>query len=353
MKSTNRQDFARDTITAPADSAQPMRRRNRFVSLIVHLLVWGYLLSLLATWALMHFEGERWWFATLVLFGPRWVFSLPLLIVVPVALLRKRLLWIVAICIVVLAFADLNFAIPWRAWNLPATNGIHLRLMTCNNNRRTDNAGGLSRAIIDANPDIVLLQEWKSDQAAVLFPAPVWHVLIESDMLLASKFPVGHVTNLYPPRSGLEGAAYGYDILLPEEKIRLINLHLASPHLVFRDALNGRPNAPAEIAYNDRMRLIESQMVARYANATTLPTLLAGDFNTPINSETFRTSWIGYDDAFACAGTGLGITYRVKRTWTRIDHILFNHDWQCRNCWLGPDVGSPHLPVMADLQRVP
>jgi vancomycin resistance protein VanJ len=84
-----------------------------------------------------------------------------------------------------------------------------------------------------------------------------------------------------------------------------------------------------------------------------MPTLLAGDFNTPIDSDIFRSAWTGYTDAFNFAGIGVGTTYRVKRTWTRIDHILFNNDWQCRQCWLGPDVGSPHLPVIADLERRP
>jgi endonuclease/exonuclease/phosphatase (EEP) superfamily protein YafD len=33
----------------------------------------------------------------------------------------------------------------------------------------------------------------------------------------------------------------------------------------------------------------------------------------------------------------------------RIDHILAGPGWQAERCWVGPDVGSPHRPVIADL----
>jgi vancomycin resistance protein VanJ len=353
MSRAKRNEISEPLVKTHHRDPQPTRpRKNRFGTFLIHLLAWGYLISLVAAWALMRYQGERWWIATLMMFGPRWAFALPLLLIVPLALLRKRSLWIVAVAVMFLLFGNLNFAIPWRTWNLPASVSTHLRLMTLNNNRQTQNTGGLSRAITDANPDIVLIQEWKSAQAQTLFTTPQWHVLVEADMLLASKFPIRHVTNLYPPASGLEGAVYSYDIILPDDKIRLINIHLASPHEVFREALGGRSNGPQEVLHNCRMRLTESQLVARHANSTDMPTILAGDFNTPIDSETFRTCWAGYTDAFAFAGTGLGITYRVKKTWTRIDHIIINRDWQCRNCHLGPDVGSPHLPVIADLERV-
>ncbi|HBO45279.1 MAG TPA: hypothetical protein DD670_15390 [Planctomycetaceae bacterium] len=36
----------------------------------------------------------------------------------------------------------------------------------------------------------------------------------------------------------------------------------------------------------------------------------------------------------------------------RIDHILMRSDWWPRRCWVGPDMGSDHLPVVADLIRV-
>jgi endonuclease/exonuclease/phosphatase family metal-dependent hydrolase len=203
------------------------------------------------------------------------------------------------------------------------------------------------------HPDLVVLQEWTTKQVPVVFPDPAWHILVEGEMLLASRHPIRRVFNVLPTHPYMEGAVYSYDIELPGGAIRLINLHLASPHLVFRDALLLRRGAAQEVAGNCRTRKIESEIIAKYAASSPLPTLIAGDFNTPPDSETFRNNWNPWTDAFSAAGTGFGVTYRMRWTQTRIDHILFDRNWQCQDCWLGPDVGSPHVPVIADVERTP
>src|SRR5262249_17737710 len=50
------------------------------------------------------------------------------------------------------------------------------------------------------------------------------------------------------------------------------------------------------------------------------------------------------------AGLGWGYTFYNNRTMTRIDHILGGAGWSCRRCWVGPDVGSEHRPVIADME---
>jgi endonuclease/exonuclease/phosphatase (EEP) superfamily protein YafD len=39
----------------------------------------------------------------------------------------------------------------------------------------------------------------------------------------------------------------------------------------------------------------------------------------------------------------------TRKTGVRIDHILAGHGWRCRRCWVGPNIGSAHRPVIADL----
>ena len=51
----------------------------------VRRCVWLYVVALLAVWLLLRFGGDRWWLATVMLFGPRWVYGLPLLLLVPAA----------------------------------------------------------------------------------------------------------------------------------------------------------------------------------------------------------------------------------------------------------------------------
>ena len=76
--------------------------------------------------------------------------------------------------------------------------------------------------------------------------------------------------------------------------------------------------------------------------------LLAGDFNAPPEGCTYRDSLGRYTDAFATAGWGFGYTFRNRGMQLRIDHVLAGAGWSFARCSVGPDLGSPHRPVVAD-----
>src|SRR5262249_28977217 len=94
----------------------------------------------------------------------------------------------------------------------------------------------------------------------------------------------------------------------------------------------------------------QSRAVAAEAAAVRGPLLLVGDFNTPPESAIFREVWGGYTDAFTAAGWGWGYTFYGGRTSGRVDHVLAGPAWRCRRCRVAPDLGSPHRPVLADLE---
>ena len=77
-----------------------------------------------------------------------------------------------------------------------------------------------------------------------------------------------------------------------------------------------------------------------------------GDFNTPPDSAMFREYWSSYGNAFSTAGFGWGYTHFTRRTAVRIDQILYSRGWQCKRCWVGPNVGSEHRPVIADVEWI-
>ena len=87
------------------------------------------------------------------------------------------------------------------------------------------------------------------------------------------------------------------------------------------------------------------------------PKILAGDFNMPVESTIYRRYWSRYRNAFTWAGTGFGYSKQTEiRGYvygTRIDHILTDGHWRALRCYLGPDLGSDHLPLVADLTREP
>ena len=103
------------------------------------------------------------------------------------------------------------------------------------------------------------------------------------------------------------------------------------------------------IETNMARRWEQSEKAAQEASTVSGPLLIVGDFNTPSESYLFRRVWAGYADAFTPAGWGWGYTFFNSRTMTRIDHILSGEGWNCSRCWVGPDIGSPHRPVLAEL----
>lgn len=73
----------------------------------------------------------------------------------------------------------------------------------------------------------------------------------------------------------------------------------------------------------------------------------------PVDSTIYREFWQAYGNAFDRTGFGLGYTkqtvIRGRSYGLRIDHILTGSGWQATRCWVGPDLGSDHLPMIADL----
>ncbi len=148
--------------------------------------VWLYLLAVLAVWLLIYFGGDRWWLCTVMLFGPWWIYGLPLLVLVPAAaLLRRRLLLPLAASAIVLAGPIAGFRLPWG--RLFAPTGPALRVLTCNVKGKCTDNKLLDELINTARPDVVALQGcW--DEVRIRWPSG-WHVVAEGELLIASALP--------------------------------------------------------------------------------------------------------------------------------------------------------------------
>jgi len=99
--------------------------------------------------------------------------------------------------------------------------------------------------------------------------------------------------------------------------------------------------------------------VARSIAAETpgTPIVAMGDFNTPTWSPFFR-SFLEKSGLVDAAGTGWPATTRFSKRWlvkrfyfgSPVDHILVSPDIEVKRFEVGPDIGSDHLPVIADLR---
>ena len=324
-------------------------RQRPVAGTLVAIGDWIYLSWVLAVWLLIWFAGDRWWLATMLLFSPRWILLLPLVVLAPLSLLfRRRWLWGLLGITVLVAWPMMDLRITRRGLFPLERTPSSLRVFTLNTHFIALDPVALRSAIAATNPDIIALQEWMGRNRDIVFPDSSWHIVQLDAALVASRYPIQAAGSSIGEINNTSGVTYRYVVQLPQQQVTFFSVHLFSPHAVFSGVLHGSRHGPAWLAYNSRKRLREATELRRGSDDDTI---LAGDFNLPRDSTIFRSQLSGFTDAFTVAGLGWGLTYYSHWTEVRIDHILMGKNWQCDRCWVGPDVGSPHRPVIADLSR--
>jgi len=179
----------------------------------------------------------------------------------------------------------------------------------------------LAALIKSANPDVVALQEWTSKFDSI-FPSPAgWYALRDDELCVVSRYPIRRLRDVGVEnwnKKETAGAAVCYEVAMPQGPVPLINLHLASPHRAFEAALQRSPEGPQKIAQNSVMRLKQSQAIGRFAKAQGPAILVAGDFNTPQESDLFARSWPQLTDAYGNRRFRLGL--HLSRALDRCAH---------------------------------
>jgi vancomycin resistance protein VanJ len=310
---------------------------------------WLYLLIVLAAW-IMLYAGDLWWPATLLLFSPRWLLAIPLFpLAIAAACWRRRSLPVVLVTLLLVLGPVMGCQLPWRAAVSASPAGKHFRVLTCNMHGQPPRRAALEQLLAEADPDVVAIQELRREPFDY-FAADQWHIHPRTGgHFLASRYPIRQAVHLGYDSMKPPGSLMRYELETPAGLVVLFSLHLASP----REGLSETAHLPetgfVELEENSAMRWQQSEAVARFVDEVKEPVLVMGDFNTPSESALFRRVWGAYTDAFTAAGWGWGYTFRARRTAVRIDHILAGPGWHCERCWVGPYVGSPHHPVLADL----
>jgi endonuclease/exonuclease/phosphatase (EEP) superfamily protein YafD len=314
------------------------------------VLAWLYLALVLALWWLLATAGDRWWVATVLMFGPRWVWLLPLAVLALAPIVARRRAWLpVGLALVVVAGPIMGLCIPWPS--LEGDNGPTFRVLSCNVHLGEMDPVALAGVLDEARPDVVILQEYRRAHEAVVFAHGDWHIQSGQALCLASRYPIVRAEiDEGPDFSRDRGRLARYELDTPAGTVHVVSLHLASPRDGLEEVIRQRGGPAPLLEANSRLRFRQSVDVARWIAPCRGPLLIAGDFNTPVESWIYQTLWARYTNAFSEAGFGYGNTHFTRRTRTRIDHILLGPGWRCRRCWVGPPVGSSHRPVLADVQ---
>jgi endonuclease/exonuclease/phosphatase (EEP) superfamily protein YafD len=148
---------------------------------------------------------------------------------------------------------------------------------------------------------------------------------------------------------GGSGIAARYDIETPSGLVHVVNLHLETPRKGL-EPLRGTGD-PHVLAANTELRDLGSHRIRGWVDGIQGPLVVAGDFNTPVESAIYREHWGDLVNAFSAVGSGFGGSRMMGRYTTRIDHILLGPGWRPLRSELGPDLGSDHLPMIADVRR--
>lgn len=341
------------TSAAPAPGARaPCGWRARAPAVVTGLSL-AYAATVVGLALLLHLAGDRWWVATLMLYGPRWPCALPLAVLVPAAAVcRRRLLWLLGGALVVVLVPFMGLCLPWAALSGATCRGPSVRVLTCNIHRDALDPEALGTLIAVTGPDVIALQDWSSQHEREVFAYGDWHVHRDGQLCLASRYPIRRAESLDAPEfRGRDSAATRYELETPDGVLRFVNLHLDSPRDGLDEVIHSRGARLDKLEANSELRRRQSEEVGRWLDDGAGPLLIAGDFNTPPESTVYRACWSDYANAFSSAGIGFGPTFFTRRAGVRIDHILAGPGWHCRRCWVGPAVGSPHHPVVADLCR--
>ena len=212
-------------------------------------------------------------------------------------------------------------------------------------------------------PDVVGFQECADEFMASVEALPGWYHHSVRQLCLLSRYPISD-TAVMERRSleevkqsaageiGGSGDVARYTIQTPSGPFNLTNLHLETPRKGLEGLIGGEVQV-ARMEGNTELRTIESRLARRWVSEGTQPSIVIGDFNTPVESRIFQESWGDLTDAFSRVGFGFGMTRYNGWIRLRIDHLLAGPGWYVDRVTLGRDLGSDHLPLIVDLTLAP
>jgi len=324
------------------------------------LLTLMYCIGLCGAWALLYGAADRWWPVSLLLFGPRWMLGLPLLVLLPWAVLRHRLLLIpLGFAAVVLAGPVMGFQVAQEQNGVPS--GARIRVLSCNLRVGEADFEALSRVVREYDVDVVAVQEYIGDRRLTLPEG--WQGKRDGQVAVYSRFPlqVGEALKLHRGgRKWKRQTVLPAVIRTPAGPVAFFAVHLPSARYGLQHLLDRRklinPEKAGLLEAETRAREEASMLARAMVDRAVLPVIVAGDFNLPRESYIFRRYWSDMSDASVLL-TGYGWTFfeslRGLPVMLAVDRVLAGNGAEARWFRVGPDVDSDHRPVIADVVLTP
>lgn len=344
---------------AERDAARPAAwRRRRVRSAIAWVLVGGAAAELALGWVVpIEITGSRLhqlvvWLAFMV---RTFTFHAGLGVAcVAVYCVLTRLYRQLLVCVVLMAVTLGPAAWSYREKEPEPIAGLSMKVMSCN---LLVGSGSAERAVAfirEQDPDVIFFQEYTPEADRVLrraFNDTYPHVVTGAredafgQAVYCKVLP--REVKLYPPPVAA-GAAGRSVSSVSEPQIRCM-YQLGDREIVLQ---NVHDMPPASLTLlQDQLRYFE--WLEDFTGAERRPVIIAGDFNTTLNSTPMRRLLgAGFQSTHEIAGRGRGSTW-VDVTWlrnlpgVRIDHMLLSPELTCDYAEVGPSIGSDHRPIVA------
>ncbi len=334
---------------------------------------WAYLVALVTAVLVLRLVGEDLWLLVPVLYAPRFVFALPLVLTLP-ALLWAGPRWmlltqIASLAIVLFPLMGLELHLPVRSI---AAGTPKIRVLSYNIFFGDAGCAAIVNEAAVHAPDVVVFQAANvqcTKELAARFPS--FEVQAHDEFVLASRFPVRGV--FVPPtlaEAPYAGSAFvRYTLETPIGLVDLYSMHPYSPRHAFQGVREDLttplvaqldeahfPAGRAGIEHNTSVRRRQVEAVTAAASHSSNPVVIAGDTNLPRLSHIYaRTLGAGrWKDGFAEVGGGFGYTFPTHwkyhlGPWMRLDRVFAGPELRFLRFEIGGRATSDHRPVIADL----
>jgi len=358
-KTTTRQVIVARPVSDPSETGSPSQTSAARLTRgrILYGISWVYAGVVLLVLVLIRWVGDAWWGITPLLFTPRWAFLLPLAALAAASGLARcfRHWWLQGAIALAVAWPLMGLGVPvFTLWPWQP-RGERVRVATFNLGLAPVPTLGFEDWLKREGADVVCFQE--GPKAVAIYEALAqtgWN--LNRRKTIASRFPI--VAELEPMPDAWD-TEERYSARLDRVRLKtpgdrefvVASVHLPTIRPGFVRLMRGDVKGlTLHVAWwGSEM----SRVLSLLSRSSDLPMVVGGDFNMPSDDSTMAALRNYFRFAFDEAGWGYGYTRPAGYPWVRIDHLLSSPEWTVTRCRVGPDLGSDHLPVIAEFVLPP
>lgn len=222
----------------------------------------------------------------------------------------------------------------------------------------------IAEEILKQDADILLVNEYSLDDAAELhslmkekYPYTIedYAKALGGDILY-SRYPIESSTRI--ESATLHPLAYEFRLKVNEKTVRIVGCHLSSNNYdkdghhytpKKENKFLDLPNYYANYRESKERRTMQAELILDCILSEDLPTIVMGDMNDFSGTSPLNTlQKVGLKDAWWEGGNGFGITFHEDWMHFRLDHILYDANWELSSVKVVQSDLSDHRPLVAE-----